>query len=237
MKTLIAAVSCAVIIAGTGVIGVSADDTSEQVRALDTFTSIRNKGSFEVFVTVGEKQSVKVTADSEIIDKVETDVRGETLHIELEDNKNWLGYRNIDVLRVDITVETLEAVRVDGSGNYEVRGLNGGNFSADVNGSGDIDLIDAKTDRLSIAIKGSGDVDASGECTELDVEIKGSGGVSGRSMSCKSGDISIMGSGDVDITLNESVDVGVMGSGDVTVWGKPEKVKSRSMGSGDIVLR
>jgi len=237
MKTLIAAVSCAAIMTGMGIVGVSADETSEEMRALDTFTSIRNKGSFEVYVTVGEEQSVKVTADSDIIDKVETEVRGDTLHIELERNNNWRGYRNIDVLRVDITVQNLEAVRVDGSGDYEVRGLTGGDFKANVNGSGDIDLIDAKADRLSIDIKGSGDVEASGECNTLEVEVKGSGDVSGRKMSCKSGDISIMGSGDVDATLNESVDVGIMGSGDVTVWGKPEKVKSRSMGSGDVVLR
>lgn len=237
MKTLIAAVSCAAIMTGMGVVGVSADDTSEQMRALETFTNIRNKGSFEVFVTVGEEQSVKVTADSDIIDKVETEVRGDTLHIELERNNNWRGYRNIDVLRVDITVKSLESVRVDGSGDYEVRGLSGGDFRANVNGSGDIDLIDAKADHLSIDIKGSGDVEASGECTSLDVEVKGSGDVSGRKMSCKSGDISIMGSGDVSATLVESVDVGIMGSGDVTIWGKPGKVKSRSMGSGDVVLR
>lgn len=237
MKTLIAAVSCAAIMTGMGVVGASADDASEQMRALDTFTSIRNKGSFEVYVTVGEEQSVKVTADSDIIDKVETEVRGDTLHIELEHKGNWSGYRNIDVLRVDITVQSLEAVRVDGSGDFEVRGLDGGDFKANVNGSGDIELIEAKADRLSIDIKGSGDVEASGECNKLDVEIKGSGDVSGRKMSCKDGDIGIMGSGDVSATLKESVDVGIMGSGDVTVWGKPEKVKSRSMGSGDVVLR
>ena len=237
MNNLIKAVSCAAILTAAVAYSASADDASEQVRALDTFTSIRNKGSFEVYVTVGDTQSVKVTADSDIIDKVETEVHGDTLHIELEHKNNWSGYRNIDVLRVDITVKSLEAVRVDGSGGFEVRGLSGGNFEVDVKGSGDIELINAKADRLSIDIKGSGDVEASGQCNTLDVEIKGSGGVSGRKMSCKDGDIGIMGSGDVGATLSESVDVGIMGSGDVTVWGKPEKVKSRSMGSGDVVLR
>ena len=237
MKTLIAAVSCAAIMAGMGVVSATADDASEQMRSLDTFTSIRNKGSFEVYVTVGDEQSVKVTADSDIIEHVETEVRGDTLHIQLEDRGNWRGYRNIEVLRLDIVVQSLEAVRVDGSGDFEVRGLSSGDFRANVNGSGDIDLIDAKADRLSIDIKGSGDVEVSGECNTLDIEIKGSGDVSGRRMSCNDGDIGIMGSGDVSATLKESVDVGIMGSGDVTVWGKPAKVKSRSMGSGDVVLR
>lgn len=237
MRTLVAAVSCAAIMTGFSTINVQADDAAEEMRSVDSFTRIRNKGSFEVNVTVGPEQSVKVTADSDILDKVETEVRGSTLHIQLEDRGNWRGYRNIDVLRVDITVPTLDAVRVDGSGDFEVRGVEGSSFAANVNGSGDIELIGAKAERMSIDIKGSGDVEASGECTDLEIEVKGSGDVSARDMACENGDIGIMGSGDVAATLNASVDVGIMGSGDVTVWGKPDKVKTRSMGSGDVVLR
>lgn len=237
MKTLVAIVSCAALMTGFATINAGADDTVEEMRSVESFSRIRNKGSFQVNVTVGPEQSVKVTTDSNIMDKVETEVRGSTLHIQLEDSNNWRGYRNIRVLRVDITVPSLEAVRVDGAGDYEVRGLEAAAFSANVNGSGDVDLIDAKVDRLSIDIKGSGDVDASGECTSLEIAIKGSGSVGARDMTCQNGDINIMGSGDVKTTLNTSVDVGLMGSGDVIVWGKPDKVKSRSMGSGDVVLR
>lgn len=236
MKTLLAAVSCVALLAGSTAISVQADDTFEEMRSVDSFSRIRNKGSFEVNVTVGSEQSVKITADSDIMEEIETEVRGNTLHIELEDD-NWRRYRDIDVLRVDITVPSLEAVRVDGSGDFEVRGLQTESFKANINGSGDIELIDAKTDRLSIDVKGSGDVEASGECTDIDVEVKGSGEVEARDMACQNGDIGIMGSGDVAVTLSASVDVGIMGSGDVTVWGKPDKVKTRSMGSGDVVLK
>lgn len=237
MKTLVAAVSSAAILAGAFTMNVSADDTSEEVRSVESFSRIRNKGSFEVYVNVGPEQSVKVTADSDLIEYVETEVRGSTLHIQLEDRKGWNGWRNIDVLRVDITVPSLESVRVDGSGDFEVRGVENDDFSANVNGSGDIDLIGAKTGRLSIDVKGSGDVEVSGTCTDIDVEVKGSGDVEARDMACANGDIGIMGSGDVAVTLNESVDVGIMGSGDVVVYGKPEKVSTRAMGSGDVVLR
>lgn len=237
MKTLVAAVSGAALLAGLATVSVQADDPSEQMRSVEDFTRIRNKGSFEVYVNVGPEQSVKVTADSEIIESIETEVRGSTLHIQMEDGFKWRRYRDIDVLRVDITVPSLEAVRVDGSGDYEVRGVENAAFSANVNGSGDIDLIGAKTGRLSIDVKGSGDVEASGTCTDLDVEVKGSGDVEARDMTCENGDIGIMGSGDVSATLNASVDVGIMGSGDVVVYGKPDSVKTRAMGSGDVILR
>ena len=237
MKTLVAAVSCAAILAGSATVAVTADDVSEEMRSVESFDRIRNKGSFEVYVNVGSEQSVKVTADSEIIGEIETEVRGSTLHIRMDDDFEWRRYRNIEKLRVDITVPSLESVRVDGSGDFEVHGIDAETFSANVNGSGDIELISAKTQRLNIDVKGSGDVEASGTCTDIDVEVKGSGDVEARDMACASGDIGIMGSGDVSVTLNESVDVGIMGSGDVVVYGKPDKVSTRAMGSGDVVLR
>lgn len=237
MKTLVAAASAAAILAGVSAVTAHADEAREEMRRVDSFTSVRNKGAFEVNIQVGPEQSVKVTADSDIMDKIETEVRGDTLHIQMDRDFSWRDYRNIDTLRVDITVPALEAVRVDGSGDFEVRGVDDGDFRANVNGSGDIELIDAKADTLSIDIKGSGDVEVSGNCNSIDVEVKGSGDVSARDMECKNGDIGIMGSGDVMVYLSESVEVGIMGSGDVAVWGKPDKVRTRTMGSGDVVLR
>lgn len=237
MKKIVSAATIAALMAGAAAITVQADDASEQMRSVDSFMRVRNKGAFDVDITVGPEQSVKVIADGDIIDQVETEVRGETLHIEMDRDFSWRDYRDIDTLKVEITVPALEAVRVDGSGDMEVRGVDDGDFRAGVNGSGDIELIDAKTASLEIDVKGSGDVEVSGSCTELTVEVKGSGDVSARSMECQSGEIGIMGSGDVSAYLSESIEVSIMGSGDVAVWGKPDKVRTRTMGSGDVVLR
>lgn len=220
---------------GTG--GAAIADDTEEMRNVSAFTKIKNKGSFQVYVTVGGEQSVKVTADSEVIEKIETEVRGDTLTIKIDAERGWWRNNRVGDMRVDITVPSLEAAMVNGSGDYEIVGFNGGDLEANVNGSGNITLMDAVVGELTIDIKGSGDVSATGTCDELDVEVKGSGDVSARNMECVSGDVGIMGSGDVDVYLKEKIDVGIMGSGDVNVWGKPEQVKSRTMGSGDVRLR
>lgn len=218
---------------GTAVL---ADDMQE-MRDVSAFTKIKNKGPFEVYVTIGGEQSVKITADSDVMDKIETEVRGETLTIEIEAERGWWRNNRVGTMRVDITVPSLEAASVNGSGDLEITGFNGGDFDANVNGSGNISLMNAVVGDLSIDVKGSGDVTASGTCDELDVEVKGSGDVSARDMQCASGDVGIMGSGDVDVHLNDSIDVAIMGSGDVNVWGNPGQVKSRTMGSGDVTLK
>ncbi|WP_262693094.1 head GIN domain-containing protein [Kordiimonas aquimaris] len=237
MNSLGKFVAGACVVTLAGISGAIAADTSEEMRDIEAFNQIKNKGSFEVNVTVGGEQSVKITADSDIMGDIETEVRGDTLHIELDNERKWRRNHRIDVLRVDITVPSLEAAMVYGSGDFTITGLSGGNFKTSVHGAGDVELIDATVDDLSIDIKGSGDVEASGTCNSLDVEVKGSGDVSARKMECATGDVGIMGSGDVAVHLKEKADVGIMGSGDVDVWGKPESVKSRSMGSGDVTLR
>lgn len=217
--------------------GAFADDVVEEMRDVASFSKIKNKGSFEVFVTVGGAQSVKVTADSDVIEKIETEVRGGTLNIAMDADRSWWRNNRVGRMRLDITVPSLEAALVHGSGDFEINGVTDGDFEASVHGSGDISLNNATVRELNIDVKGSGDIVVSGTCEDIDVEVKGSGSLEARDMECVAGDVGIMGSGDVDIYLKEKVDVSIMGSGDVTVWGKPEQVKTRSMGSGEVTLR
>lgn len=237
MKKTITLVAGLSLLAGVGALPASADDTAENMRDVSAFSRVKTKGSIDISVVVGSAQSVKVIADSDIIDDIETEVSRGQLVVQFKDRKSWSKFRSIDVARVEVTVPSLEAAQIDGSGDIRVEGVSGDEFDAEVNGSGDIDLIDVKTKNMTIDIKGSGDIEANGTCESLEVEIKGSGDVSARELECSEGDVSIMGSGDVEVFLKDSVQVSIMGSGDVAVYGKPGSVSSRSMGSGDVVIR
>jgi hypothetical protein len=234
MKKIVALAAGFSVLASVGAGNAIADDTSESVRDVSEFNQVKTKGSIDISVVVGDSQSVKVIADSDIIDDIRTDVSGGELIVRFKNHNSW---RNIDVARVEVTVPSLEAAQIDGSGDIWVDGATGDEFEADINGSGDMVLVNSNVKNVEIDIKGSGDVEAEGTCEELEVEIKGSGDVSAQKLECKVGDVGIMGSGDVEAFLKDSVKVSIMGSGDVAVYGKPGSVRSSSMGSGDVVIR
>lgn len=212
------------------------DDVTEQMRDVDAFTEVSLQGSMDVEVRVGPEQSVKVIADADIIEYLETRVRGDELRIDL-DCDGARACRRINKLKILITVPKLVAAEVHGSGDLYVEDVKADQFDLEVHGSGDAVVNDATLGRLDIDLQGSGDIKIEGSCDEVQVELQGSGDVEAGDMVCKDAEVSLHGSGDVEIHASASADVSVRGSGDIVVRGQPDKLSSSVRGSGDIHVR
>jgi hypothetical protein len=178
-------------------------------RDLEPFSEIYLAGSEEVVVTIGEPQSVTVEADDNLIELVETRVKGDTLLIRTEKN-----YRSSEGIRVEITVPELDEVGLAGSGDIEISGLAVAGFSVSVTGSG------------SVAVRGTAE--------DLDATVTGSGDLRLFELEVQRAEALITGSGDIEVRATESLDASVTGSGDIRYAGEPEQVRKSVTGSGDI---
>lgn len=225
-----AAVAAMMLAAG---LAAEAKDTSEETRDVGSFDEVYLKGSMDVEVKVGDRQSVRVVADSDIIHHIETEVRGDELHIGLERG----NYRNIKKMKVYVTVPKLVAAGVHGSGDLLIENAEADDFELEVHGSGDAILKDGKFKKIEIGLQGSGDIEIDGTCEDIDVELHGSGDVDAEGLKCKSANVSLHGSGDVGVSASDDADVSVQGSGDVIVSGSPDKMRTKVRGSGDVELR
>src|SRR4029078_10859328 len=122
-----------------------------QAREVAAFQSVDLAGSNNVVIRVGEKQSVVVKADDNLLDRVTTEVHSGELVI-----ANTPGsFTTKSPMRVEIDVPALDAVTLSGSGNIVVTG------------------VDAK--RLAVHLPGSGTLTGDGAATRLDVTVGGSG--------------------------------------------------------------
>lgn len=187
-------------------------ELTTQTREVGEFSRIRSSGSFDVTVTIGPVRKVTVTFDDNLIDLITTEVKGRTLQIGSEGS-----FSTHKACKVDITVPSLEAMTLSGSGDIVIAGLNGEDFSYEVSGSGDATL--------------------SGQVGDVDIEVSGSGSVDAKELKATRARVSIAGSGDVRVWAEESLDGSVAGSGDITYYGNPEKVDQDVAGSGNIRKR
>ena len=132
----------------SGVQGSGAAATS--IRALPSFSGIDLAGSNNVTVVAGTRQSVVVHADSNLLSHVTTQVKAGTLII------GDVGSFNAkSPMYVEVSVPSLTALDLSGSGNITVTGI--------------------RASRLTVTVPGSGDISASGSVTQLDISIDGSG--------------------------------------------------------------
>ncbi|NVJ70623.1 MAG: DUF2807 domain-containing protein [Alphaproteobacteria bacterium] len=232
MKLLRTSAAVAAVAAGMG-LAVQAADVSEETRDVGSFDEVYLKGSMDVEVRVGKEQSVRVVADSDIIHHLETEVRGGELHIGLERG----NYRNIKKMVVYVTVPSLKAAGIYGSGDMLVEDADADEFEIDLRGSGDAVFKDAKFGNIEMNLQGSGDIEVDGTCNTVDIELRGSGDIDADDMVCKNANVELRGSGDIEVHATDAADISVHGSGDVVVSGSPDQLRSRVRGSGDIEMR
>lgn len=120
-------------------------------RAVASFSKIDLTGAPDVEVTVGPATSVELTADDNLLPMIETTVSGETLKIGSKGS-----YSTSLGVKVKITVPSLDALAISGSGNVHVKGLKTGEMEVKIAGSGNITLTGG-VDRLRVHILGSGE--------------------------------------------------------------------------------
>lgn len=184
-----------------------------QTRTIDgDFDVVELKGSPSVFVTIDPSAAtakVTVTTDDNLHEHVGTTVSGGSLVIDT--SGNLAPSKGINV---EIVVSSLSAVRLYGSGDVNVTGIDGKEFNARIYGSGDVNLRGV-TGSAELTVTGSGDIRAE----KLDAQ----------NVTAK-----VTGSGDITLRAAASVDSSVTGSGDITIHGAPMSISRSVTGSGDI---
>ncbi len=216
-------------------------------RSVSAFSSVSMAGSGNLRVHKGAG-NIEITADSNILPYITTEVRGGELKIGF---KPFTSIIRTTKLEFDVTVPSLEGVSISGSGDAYIDAFSGSSFSASVSGSGDIKAeldfdeiklsasgsgnFDAEVDaeELEIRCSGSGTFKLVGSADKVDIDVSGSGDVYGRKLETMSAKVRVAGSGDVEIAVSDRLDAEALGSGDLRYWGNPE-VKSRVAGSGRI---
>ena len=218
--------------------GQSARGTGEVVQRnyeVGAFDAVALAGSHDVVVSVGGAPSVRAEGDAETLEQLEVRVEDGELTIGNRDRRRlWVSFgRNRRPATVYVTVPSLRAASVAGSGDMRVDRAEAGSFDASLAGSGDLQIDSLRAGRAEFSVAGSGNIRAAGAAQSSDVSIAGSGDVDLSGLETRTANVSVMGSGDVRLRATEAADVSIMGSGDVEVAGGARCSVSKH-GSGDV---
>jgi hypothetical protein len=205
-----------------------------QDRHLSGFNAVSVEASFDVYITQGNSESVKVEADDDELDRIITEVKNGVLKIRNKSNKgmnwSWGDKKRI----IHITARNINSISLSGSGDvYFKNGIRTSDLALRLSGSGDVSgKIEAKTVRVSVS--GSGDIKLSGRAETSTIEMSGSGDYSARNLETVNSAVRVSGSGDVTVNVSHQLDASVNGSGDVHYTGSAKIINTKENGSGDI---
>src|SRR5262249_38261384 len=155
-------------------------------------------GSFDIFVSTGAQQSVKIEAEENLLPYIETYVEGEILKIDTK-RGYWLNSKRD--IKVFITAPDFSRIRSFGSGNI----------------TGETKIT--TTGKLDLAVTGSANIKMDVDAPAVDADISGAGNIflNGKTKSFHS---TVSGSGDVHAyeLLSEETAVRIAGSGNAEVY-------------------
>ncbi|MCC8410955.1 DUF2807 domain-containing protein [Mucilaginibacter sp. UR6-1] len=242
MKTISKIMLAAVLIAGSSAATLASNpyhtainktvQTTED-RHLSGFNAVSVSGSWDIYITQGSTESVKVEAPSDVIGKIVTEVDGGTLKIHSK-NENWSWNWGNKKIIIYVTAKSLNSITMSGSGDiFFKNGIKGDKLALRVSGSGDI-TGRVNVNELESSISGSGDIKVSGTAKTSAVKVVGSGDFTGGDLVTQSTMVKVAGSGDARVNASQKVDASVVGSGDIFYTGGATNVSSSSAGSGDI---
>jgi hypothetical protein len=216
-------------ITGPRVRGTGPTETEE--RTLSSFNRVELKIDGEVILTQGPQQQVRVEAQRNILEVLETEISGNELQIEY----SRVNVRDHDPIKVYITVPSLSEVQVSGSGKVRSGSpWSASSFEVKVSGSGNAELDFAQVTGLRTNVSGSGEVKLSGVAQSHSINISGSGRLAAYELNTQDTDVSISGSGRSYVLASRNLSADISGSGSVYYRGEP-KVNTRISGSGKVI--
>ena len=200
-----------------------------ETREVRGFDRVTLAGSGDVTLIQGERESLTVETDDNIMPYITTQVRGNTLTLGAKSGVSLSPTR----LRFALTVVDLEGITITGSGNVTTERLDADRIEIKITGSGNVRIDGLEADRATVEVSGSGNVDLAGTVNALEITVSGSGNYRGEDLRSETASVKVTGSGNATVWATESLDVHLTGSGSARYYGTPQ-VNLTGSGSGNV---
>jgi hypothetical protein len=190
-----------------------AGPVSSETRSVDSFDSIDMEGAARLEITVGKTESLVIEGREKAISRVETDVRGDTLHIESKP-KDWFISNGRPRITIKVTLPRLESLNVEGGNDVRLSGFDGGD--------------------TRIKVAGAAHIKAEGSLDELEVHMAGAGHADFSKLVADDAEVTVDGVGSVVVHPKDTLDATMNGVGAILYTGSPREVNTRMNGLGTI---
>ena len=198
-------------------------------RNVPAFHAVEFDGAYEVVLTQGNAQDVRIESDQNLFPHITTTVENGKLIVNSEGN-----LRPTKEIKVYITTPNYSLIEVDGAGHITATTpITSDNLTLDISGSGKYEL-DLHVKSLKTDIAGAGTIKLTGDAAHHAIDISGSGKILANDLKSDTTSVEIDGSGNTHLNVSKYLAATISGSGNVRYSGPVTDVHSNIEGSGNV---
>lgn len=205
----------------------------EETRDVSGFTGIHVSSGIDVYLTEGESFEVRVEADENLLDVIETKLKGDILVV----GTDRVSIRKAKSKKVHVTLPELEILKITSAGDCEGQTpFHCGDLRLSISSAGDLTL-EVEADKINLDISSSGDARISGKAGILDVSLSSAGDLHAFDLMADKVSVDVSSAGDARVHATEEISMSVSSAGNIYYKGDAEVIRSSKSSAGDIIRK
>lgn len=204
-------------------------NVKEETRESAPFDKIEVEGSFDIFIKPGNYNAATVVADENLLQYIQTYVKGGVLHVETKERLSH--YKKLELMLI---MNKFNGADISGACKLRSNGtLNGDEVGLDFSGAVKTDM-DLKCQSLDVDMSGASQLAIRGEAQKSRFEISGAGNIDAAEFKNEECQVKISGAGQADVYSTEKLDINVSGAAKVRYRGNPGQIKQDVSGAASV---
>ncbi|MDQ3798178.1 MAG: DUF2807 domain-containing protein [Acidobacteriota bacterium] len=180
-----------------------------QKREVSDFSSVETGGAINVDIVAQRDFSVEVEADDNLLERIRTEVRGDTLKIYTEGS---ISTRN--PIRVRIAMPQIESLDISGASNGT--------------------LTNVKNESLTIDASGASKIRIDGETGDLNVDLSGASRLDAENLRAENVTVEASGASSAIVAALNDLRAEASGASNIRYTGEPRNVKKNTSGASSV---
>jgi hypothetical protein len=220
-----------------------ADERKFDVAAFD---SVHIATGINAEITLGEPQTVRAEARSNILDKLKVEVSDSELSVSVDQsfldfilNGGILGglLFGENKTTVYITVPELTAVAASSGADVRADRIEADGFEVNASSGADINLTGFVGANVETRVSSGADIRMDGTCGALDVRASSGANAHLRDLECQVVEADASSGSDIDVTALEEINAQANSGANINIYGNPARTNVESSSGGDIHTR
>ena len=203
-------------------------------RDVSGFDRVTFSGFGEANIQQGDKESLTVSTDDNIMPYIRAEVSQGTLIIDFNNEGQQIELNPSDGIELNLVIKDLTRLDISGAGNIHVGELQAENLLVDLSGVGNLEVTSLDVDELVVRHSSTGTMYISGHAKGQEVTHSGVGSYDAADLRSLTAILNINGTGGAIVWAVETLDVEISDLGNVTYYGSPRVIQNIS-GAGKLI--
>ena len=205
----------------------------DEVRDVSGFNGVHVSSGIDVYLSEGNQFEVRVEADENLLEVIETEVRGNLLEV----GTDRVNIRRAKSKKVYVTLPELKELKISSAGDCDGQTLfHCGDLRLSISSAGDLSL-EVEADEIDLDISSSGDARIAGSANVLDASLSSAGNLDAWDLEAKVVEVSVSSAGDARVFATEEISMSASSAGNIYYRGDAKVLRSSKSSAGDIVKR